>query len=129
MPITIVISFSNNKKIGIPFKKHFTIKELINEIIKRISLSSSNNYTLEFNGSQLFEGDTLDDLGINENMELILLRSSSSSSSLFSDLITMYSYNLIFTNMIYILDIDHIVSTLLLYLVFYYVLIYFYTSI
>eukprot|EP01132_Coremiostelium_polycephalum_P007752 gene7752-9537_t len=74
MPITILISSSTNK-IVIPFKNDQTVKECIDEIVKRSKLpkpSSSISYQLEYNGAELFQDDTLESLGLTDNIELVL---------------------------------------------------------
>ncbi|EGG14335.1 Ubiquitin-conjugating enzyme E2 4 [Cavenderia fasciculata] len=79
MPLFITIPSSNNKKIGVPFKPSQTVQELIKEVIKRASLVL-DDYTLEYNASELYEEDTLEDLGIKDGIALFL-RSKNDSTS------------------------------------------------
>eukprot|EP01117_Protostelium_nocturnum_P018354 TRINITY_DN7660_c0_g1_i1.p1 TRINITY_DN7660_c0_g1~~TRINITY_DN7660_c0_g1_i1.p1 ORF type:complete len:530 (+),score=137.89 TRINITY_DN7660_c0_g1_i1:122-1711(+) len=72
MPLHINIDLPNSKKtIGIPFKKNCTVQDLIDEIINRSSLQSgSGNFVLEFNNSELYAKDTIEDLNISDNSTL-----------------------------------------------------------
>ncbi|KYQ92742.1 Ubiquitin-conjugating enzyme E2 [Tieghemostelium lacteum] len=71
MPLSIDIP-SANKKIGIPFKKASTVKEFILEIIKRALLPIGDEYKLVFKGAELYEDDTLEELGLSDGSELVL---------------------------------------------------------
>ncbi|EGC36092.1 hypothetical protein DICPUDRAFT_94383 [Dictyostelium purpureum] len=81
MALSITITFSNNKKICVPYKSTITIKELIQSICKRSNLPN-DTYTLEINGAELYEDDNLEELGINDNMELLLKSSNNLMSNI-----------------------------------------------
>ncbi|EGC40543.1 hypothetical protein DICPUDRAFT_51972 [Dictyostelium purpureum] len=71
MPLSIELD-NKNKKIMIPFKNSMTIKELMESAVKRAGLSQNDTFTLEYNNAELFEDDTLEQLGIQDNTVLLL---------------------------------------------------------
>ncbi|KAN0021660.1 hypothetical protein ACTFIU_003804 [Dictyostelium citrinum] len=79
MPLSIQIS--QNKKIGVPFKKTLTVKEFIKEIVKRGNLSPNVEYKLEYQNAELFEDDTLEELNILDSSELVLIDPSYTSNT------------------------------------------------
>ncbi|EFA76546.1 Ubiquitin-conjugating enzyme [Heterostelium album PN500] len=82
MAITINIIFQN-KKIALPFKKTQKVHELLEEIIKRAAITSipADQLQLLNDSSELFKEDTLEDLGINDNVELILKQITSAAAA------------------------------------------------
>ncbi|GAM19447.1 hypothetical protein SAMD00019534_026220, partial [Acytostelium subglobosum LB1] len=71
--LSIIITVLQNKKINVPYKKEYTVIELIKEIVKRSNLPSDDEYILEHNDIQLnVLEDTLINLGINDNNQLVL---------------------------------------------------------
>ena len=80
MVLSVQIPFAS-KKIGIPFKKTLTVKDFIQEIVKRAALPTSDTYILEYNSSELFADDTLEDLNIKEDAELTLRSPPSHATS------------------------------------------------
>jgi ubiquitin-protein ligase len=75
MPLNIQIEVSGtNKKIGVPFKSDLKVSALIVEVIRRAKLDVSLLPFLKIylNGSELFLEDTMVDLGISDNTDLLV---------------------------------------------------------
>ncbi|GAM28835.1 hypothetical protein SAMD00019534_120110 [Acytostelium subglobosum LB1] len=72
MPLSIIITVLQNKKISVPFKKEYTVSELTKEIVRRANIPSDDVYILEHNDSELYAQDTLEDLGLNDNEQLVI---------------------------------------------------------
>ncbi|KAF2072077.1 hypothetical protein CYY_006597 [Polysphondylium violaceum] len=80
MPIYVNIP-SLNKKIGVPFKKDLLLSDFLKEILKRVQLPNESQLKLQHNNADLYEGDSLADLGLTENDELTLLYQDNSNSN------------------------------------------------
>jgi len=69
------------KKIGVPFKKDSILSDFIKEILKRTQLPTDVLYKVQHNNADLYEEDSLADLGINENDELTLVEQSDNNNN------------------------------------------------